>query len=450
MKTPIAYVILIVLSIGLVAGAQDPAVNASLVAASAPQVAAANRPPEVPKEYVITPFGYFHPSCVRQVAEGETVLGDGRVQHPDGSVEAAAPACDYPRYSPQGALVTSDNTEDGGKTPATNGWVETISAITNTSYGALAAIWITPPPPATNDGQTVFLFPGMEDINDVQSIVQPVLQWGGSGAGGGNYWAIASWNCCISGTAYNSNLINVNPGDLILGTITSTCASGENSCPAWNVKTEDLNTRGKTILSKTPSEGQEWNWAFGATLEVYNVIQCADYPTGNGVTFNVRMYDENLEWISNPGWTGITPPGITPSCAFGVNSEEVRETVEYNLAPKIISVSRIDTQQWQTIVIKGTGFGQQQPYTGDSAHITLWDLTRNWAAGYAGPCFRGNCDDAVGLMVISWTDSEIVLGGFPGAWGLGSYTLDKGDLEQIYVWNAQSGSGPASLKTIVQ
>ena len=36
-----------------------------------------NRPAGVPDGYVITPFGYFHPSCVRQLTEGETLLADG-------------------------------------------------------------------------------------------------------------------------------------------------------------------------------------------------------------------------------------------------------------------------------------------------------------------------------------------------------------------------------------
>lgn len=57
-------------------------------------------------ENEITPIGYMHPTCVRHVLEGQTVLGDGRIQYADGSVEASAPVCDYPRYSPQGVLAT--------------------------------------------------------------------------------------------------------------------------------------------------------------------------------------------------------------------------------------------------------------------------------------------------------------------------------------------------------
>src|ERR1700691_188381 len=58
-----------------------------------------NRPAGVPDGYVITPVGYFHPSCVRQLTAGETLLADGRViQHADGTLENV-PACNYARYT---------------------------------------------------------------------------------------------------------------------------------------------------------------------------------------------------------------------------------------------------------------------------------------------------------------------------------------------------------------
>ena len=50
----------------------------------------------------------------------------------------------------------------------------------------------------------------------------------------------------------------------------------------------------------------------------------------------------------------------------------------------ITHVSRISTQQFQTIVITGSGFGTDAPYTGDSAYISLLDQTTPpaWQAGY--------------------------------------------------------------------
>ena len=316
MKTQIPHLLLIVPMLGSVAMAQD--------------TARSTRPPEVPAEYVITPYGYFHPSCVRHVSEGETVLADGRIQHTDGSVDATTPICYFPPYSALGAPVTLGGAYGRGSTPVTNGWVEDISVTTGTAYGKITASWKTPPAPTTNDGQTLFFFPGFEDIDDVISIVQPVLQWGPSGAGGGAYWAAASWNCCISGIADYSTLIAVNAGDTMLGSISSTCAAGSTSCATWNILSEDKTTSAKTSLSKTPSDGQVWNWAFGGVMEVYNVVQCADYPANSGVTYNVKLYDDNLTLISSPAWTkSPASTHITPSCSFTLNSTATRETVGY-------------------------------------------------------------------------------------------------------------------------
>jgi hypothetical protein len=107
-------------------------------------------------------------------------------------------------------------------------------------------------------------------------------------------------------------------------------------------------------------------------------------------------------------------------------------------APKIKSVSKITTAQFQTITIKGSGFGTHAAYTGDSAYIAVNDKTRRWQAGYSG------FNDTITLIVHSWANTKIVLGGFSGAWGTHNYTLAVGDKIQVQVWNAQTGAGPAS------
>ena len=285
-----------------------------------------NRPAEVPEGYVITPSGYFHPSCVLMIEEGETLLADGRVKHPDGTVGASVPVCSYPHYTATGLLVPADASEAGGANVATiGGWLEYVSATTATSFGEIAATWIVPPPPTTHDGQTLFFFPGFEDSNDVLSIVQPVLQWYPPGP-----WAVASWNCCIQGIVWESNPVKVNPGDTILGTITSACKAGLEYCANWTVLSEDETTGKKTKLNKSPSKGQVWNWGFGAVLEVYGVEQCGDFPANESVVFTVQLYDQNLNLISNPGWTG-TPAatGISPDCNYGLNVTATQETLEY-------------------------------------------------------------------------------------------------------------------------
>jgi hypothetical protein len=113
--------------------------------------------------------------------------------------------------------------------------------------------------------------------------------------------------------------------------------------------------------------------------------------------------------------------------------------------PVITSVSKISTQQYQTIVITGSGFGTHKPYTGDSNYISLEDQTATpgWQAGYQP------FNDTVTLIVHQWEDTKIILGGFSGAWGQFNYILTIGDSEQVEVWNPQSGSGPATVTTTI-
>jgi hypothetical protein len=113
--------------------------------------------------------------------------------------------------------------------------------------------------------------------------------------------------------------------------------------------------------------------------------------------------------------------------------------------PVITQVSKISTQQYQTIVITGSGFGTHAAYTGDSDYISLEDVTAvpDWQAGYAP------YNDTVTLIVQKWEDSKIILGGFSGDWGEFNWTLSVGDSEQIEVWNPQSGNGPAELTTTI-
>jgi hypothetical protein len=62
-------------------------------------------------------------------------------------------------------------------------------------------MWTVPPAPATQSGQTIYLFNGMQD--SVPMILQPVLQWGALQVGGGNSWTVASWyGADIAGSAF--------------------------------------------------------------------------------------------------------------------------------------------------------------------------------------------------------------------------------------------------------
>lgn len=311
-----------------------------------------NRPAGVPDDYVITPFGYFHPSCVLRLAQGESVLADGRVlQHADGALEDI-PACKYPHYAASGAITAAGATK--AESPTINGWVESSSVITNsTSYGEIIATWTVPPAPTSKNGEVVYFFPGLEDSNDVVSIIQPVLGWNMDDTN--TPWTIASWNCCPSGITVESTPVNVNPGDTILGTTVSTCGAGTESCPTWNITTADVTTGGSTTLGNTPSEGQTFNWAFGGVLEAYNIVQCSDYPPNASQTFyDIALYDYNFVLIPSPDWS-VTywAKDETPQCNYNVQTTATQATLYYGTSGPVVSLSPASVK-WGKVVVGTT------------------------------------------------------------------------------------------------
>ena len=126
---------------------------------------------------------------------------------------------------------------------------------------------------------------------------------------------------------------------------------------------------------------------------------------------------------------------LSCACAFASNVTD------------ITSVSQISTQQYQTITIRGTGFGAQAPYIGDSPYIAFSDFTQVWEAGHIG----NNFVNAITLIVDSWTDSDITLGGFSGGWDskTTNWTLRNGDSIGLAVINPQSGQVPAYWNGVV-
>ncbi len=305
-----------------------------------------NRPATVPAGYLVTPFGYFHPTCVKHLSRGDVLLKDQHaVQHVDGSFDSI-PVCDYPRYNAKGEDVSNTHslaTDSQGRLPTISGdnWIEDESISTGTSFGELVANWSVPPAPTSNDGQTLFFFPAMNDTNTEYdtnngSIIQPVLGWNGDYT---NAWSIASWNCCITGITSESSPVSVNAGDTILGTIQSTCSAGTLSCSSWNITTKDVTSGGTTTLLQSSSNGQTFNQAYAGTLEVYNITQCSDYPPNGALEFsNVALYDNDFNLISSPSWIFDNYySSLTPQCAYGGQATAQQVALEYGVPAPVMT-----------------------------------------------------------------------------------------------------------------
>lgn len=322
----------------IVAQAQSPAVGPRLAAPLPGQTSQESpqahpvipkRPASVPPDYRVTPFGYFHPSCVVRLAKGDELRArQGVIKHADGT-NIPMHKCDYPRYSGDGQALYGDRPAAAKDPNISHSWIVSESVTTSTSsYGSLSAEWSVPPNPASNDGQTLFYFPGMEDINDVVTIIQPVLGWNSDYS---SAWGIASWNCCENGTTYEATPQQVNAGDTILGYMFETCGWGVKSCGTWDIVTWDLQNGKFSELLATSSFGQTFNWAFGGVLEVYNIAQCSDYPNNpNGFTggthdisFNeIGLYDYNGAAVK-PVWQRTRwATGLSPQCQYNASAPD--------------------------------------------------------------------------------------------------------------------------------
>jgi hypothetical protein len=330
----------------------------------------------VPADYVITPFGYFHPSCVLQLKKGESFQAGGVLRHADGSTETV-PFCPYPHYWLSGELAAAGPLEahkavveeetSTTPPPAFTGWVENSNATLAAGFGEVVSTWTVPPLPLAQDGQTVFFYPGLEPSSgQILYILQPVL-----GSSDGQPWHVESYNCCPSNTTVMSPSIIVNPGDTLVGTMVMTCAAGTEMCPTWNVISEDQTTNQSTELSGTPSEGEILGWGFGGVLEAVNILQCADYPPNASLTMNTLLYDSNLNLVSNLDWTDGWDTKTPPLCDFGVtttatNTGATNTTLTYGTKgpsfyltsmPPGISANQGASTNWTFNVTPVNGFG---------------------------------------------------------------------------------------------
>jgi hypothetical protein len=290
--------LLLVTSFGAMLYAQTPT---PVTGSRSPALTTAgpDRPAGVPEGYVITPNGYFHPSCVKELAQGDILRKDeGAIQHADGTLTDIAP-CNYPHYTAKGESVSTEGEESAepngahtaaAPTPSTSTYIEYAYIDTTTSYAGVIGSLTVPPAPSSNNGQTVFFFPGLIDDQvggETATILQPVLGWNGFSSA---VWTIASWNCCYDGVQTHSTPMTVSAGALIIGEVYSNCPSGSLTCSTWYVSTEDAG-KGSTTLSSTSSYGQTFNYAFGATMEVYSVAQCSDYPSNGSLIFSGTVYN---------------------------------------------------------------------------------------------------------------------------------------------------------------
>ncbi len=314
------------------------------------------------KDYVSTPAGWYHRSCVHEIPDGALADASGRVTRKDGTTYQI-PKCQYPSYP------TVPRPTRPGETmipPANDGWLEWAytSLPRGNWYQQLTAYWTVPAAPVGSYGseQVYYSFPGLQSE---WFINQPVITYHHDGS----YWQMGSWHCDDGhpgGICNHSNLVTIHPGDQMFGSVTAT--NCEDGLCTWTITTRDLTTGQQTVYT-LPSENQDYYWAGGGVVEVHGgLTTCNQYPT-NGVFYTGISLTDRYGSTS-PNWIDHVTSNLDPFCDFDVSHTVTTVNVYHNpyvppppppLSVSILGPSQVRAGQYCTWFADVTG--GQSPYS---------------------------------------------------------------------------------------
>jgi hypothetical protein len=235
---------------------------------------------------VLTPFGYRDADKVHAVPNGYELVSlpdkQIRMQNPTTGDHVDFPA---PVAMNEGRLPFTDS-----------GWI-TYASWYNTNRRPVAYFstdWYVPYPPKTYHGQTLFQFNSIEPASG-DAILQPVLQYGPSAAGGGEYWAVASWYV-VGNQAYFTTLVEVQKNQFLGGQIT--LIGKQRKLCSYTCDFYGIN--GTTL---TINNIAELVWCT-ETLEVYGVTECTEFPPeAYSEMFTITIDLNTGEAPPSMGWT---------------------------------------------------------------------------------------------------------------------------------------------------
>jgi len=281
--------------------------------------------------YLRTPFGLVHPSCIHTIDDESTLHADATVHTPDGRVQKFA-ACQYARVpAERTSSVEPLDPLQSVQPLATTGWTAATWYTAPGSLGYLSTTFKVPKGPSTASSQTLFFFPSFKPAGAIPGdgrIIQPVLQWGPSAAGGGQFWSAASWELDNpNGVVLKTTVIRVSAGDTISGIIQGNTPCPSGACQSWSVITKDTTTgQSKTI---TDFAGFVYKQANSGVLEQYKVNSCAEYPNDTGIVFSSVVLKDSDYNVLTPTWTNTVYSNISPQCNFAVTSTSSSATIAY-------------------------------------------------------------------------------------------------------------------------
>ncbi len=267
-------------------------------------------------EYVATPAGLYHRSCVHLIDEGAVLEANNRVRV-KGGASYQIPDCAYPPLDgPDNRPRPFSQVQANGNDPNTGIFQRATYHTNGSPIRLIQADFSVPLPPLVSyltNTQTYFTFPGLQNAT---YFMQPVLQYGVSGAGGGAYWALASWRCSSQGgSCVHGPLKQVSPGDYVSTLVQGYNCDINNLC-TWSVAAWDQTSGDSAVL--TTSATMIGFDAIGGMMEARNLTSCDQLPV-NGPTFSNIAVATTTGGLT-PTWSTLVSAGNPSGCGYLVTT----------------------------------------------------------------------------------------------------------------------------------
>lgn len=243
---------------------------------------------------VNTPFGPTLKSNVHYIDNKHFFIKhDRNVQIVNIKTNEVVQQFDYKKDTGKDSFIVKSinglrNKESLNQSNFNDGWITyaecSIEGLNPSIISHYSATWNVPSPPTQKANQLLYLFIGLGTIEDGLSyIVQPVLQWGVSPAGGGKYWAICNWYVTSNFQFFYDSLIQVSPGTKLQGNVELTSVS-ENK---FTYKSSFTGYDSELLVNNIPRLYDP-----SVAFEIYNVNGCNEYPMDE----RLRMSKINIEF----------------------------------------------------------------------------------------------------------------------------------------------------------
>jgi hypothetical protein len=274
--------------------------------------------------HVATPFGKHPPQRVRRLGDDESVThqqGDGdQIVHQDAEGTKTTLTASPETADTTGAAVTTVTAEstdtaaastDPSEVPELIAWATWTNDVTtgaNANHRFSGRLTVPEAPTAQEDKQ-LFVTLALQSNDNPVMILTTSLQWGRTGAGGGDYWAVACW-AAIGAQVFFSKLVRVEPGDVIECAIYQEERAGSQT---WNSEAK-LGSQG---TSTGLNSDRGLNIAIPCMFEAAESATCGDYPNGRTDFENLKV--EGKSGALDPTWT---PQIFVDTCGTEVQVED--------------------------------------------------------------------------------------------------------------------------------